>query len=137
MTERTPQPEKKQMESRREKSIALARELSASQEIFPFPGINPEAYSKLKADIARDEGESGYTTAMFDELVERFKNQGMKVVLGKFPESGNVFILPSQSSDIENDSIFPRHLQISEEMDDRLKEFISLQGQMSSFQRRS
>ena len=92
---------------------------------------------KLKADIKADEEASGYTTAMFDNLMERFKAQGMKVVLGKYPASGNVFILPSESSDIENDSIFPKHLQISEITNEKLKKLISLQEKMRSFSIRS
>ena len=120
------------MESRREKIIALAIELSQSWEKLPFPGIDPEAYLKLKADIKTDEEASGYTTAMFDDLMERFNVQGMKVVLGKYPASDNIFILPSESSDIENDSIFPKHLQISGVTSEKLKELISLQEKMRS-----
>ncbi len=108
--------------TRKERTIALAVELSEGRESFPFPGVDPEAYSKIKAGQEED---PGYSTPI-DELVERFKNEGIKVVLGKHPESGNVFILPSQSDDIENDSIFPRHLQINEGMNDKLKELISL-----------
>lgn len=112
--------------TKKEKIIALAVEIIESHEVFSFHGLTQEAYSRLKADIARDEVESGYTTAMFDELVERFENEGMKVVLGKNLESGNVFFLPLQSNDIENDSIFPRYLQISEGMNEKLKELILL-----------
>jgi hypothetical protein len=46
------------------------------------------------------------------------------VVLGEHPESGNVFILPLQSNDIAKDFVFPRHLQISEGMDEKLKRLI-------------
>jgi hypothetical protein len=108
--------------TRKEKIIALAVELSESRESFAFPGIDPEFYSKIKAGQEEDPDHS----TPIDELVERFKNEGMKVVLGKYPESGNVFILPAQSDDIENDSVFPRHLQINEGMNDKLKELISL-----------
>ncbi|MFA5948643.1 MAG: hypothetical protein WC806_06825, partial [Candidatus Gracilibacteria bacterium] len=96
--------------------LALATELRESQEIFAFPGIEAEAYAKLKAS---DEEFPGYVT-LIDELIERFKNEGMKVSLGAYSESEFVFILPAQSSDLRNDSIYPRHLQISETMDERL-----------------
>jgi hypothetical protein len=33
----------------------------------------------------------------------------MKVILGKNSESGNVFMLPAQSNDINNDMILPRY----------------------------
>jgi hypothetical protein len=108
--------------TKKERIIALALELSEGHEVFPFSSIDPESYSKIKAD---EEEMPGYATPI-DELLERFKREGMKVVLGKNPQSGNVFILPSQSDDIENDSLFPRHIQISEEMNERLKELIAL-----------
>ena len=82
-------------------TVILAKELGESHEVFPFPGVNSEAYLGMKDD---EEKFPGYTTPI-DELVKRFENEGMKVVLGKHPDSGNVFILPSQSNDIENDSI--------------------------------
>src|SRR3989338_1247195 len=124
---------KDKIESRREKIAALATELSQSWEKLPFPVIDPEAYLKLKADIKTDEEASGYTTIMFDDLVERFKTQGMKVVLGKYPGSGNVYIVPSESNDIENDSISPRHLQVSGITNENLRELISIQEKMRSF----
>lgn len=102
--------------------IALAKELFERKEHFPFPGIDPESYSKIKAD--QDEF-PGYSTPI-DELMERFQHEGIKVVLGAHPESGNVFILPAESNDIENDSIFPRHLQLSDTMDVALKNLIMM-----------
>jgi len=53
----------------------------------------------------------------------------MKVVLGKYPESGNVFILPAQSDDIVNDNLFPRHLQTNEMMGEKLKKLILLNSE--------
>ena len=102
--------------------VALAVEIIESHEVFPFRGLDSGAYAKIKAD---EEESPGYATPI-DELVKRFEDEGMKVVLGKNPESGNVFILPLQSDDIVNDSLFPRHLQISEGMNEKLKELISL-----------
>jgi len=111
-------------QSPREKYIQLARGLFESHEHFPFSGIDPDEYSKMRAS---EEEFPGYTTPI-DELIERFEKEGMKVVLGKHPESGNVFILPAGSEDIEQDSIAPRQLQISDGMDERLKNLVNGAG---------
>lgn len=105
-----------------EKFVVLAKELSREQKGFSFPGIDPGSYLELKAS---EEEFPGFATPI-DELSERLKSEGMKVVLGRDPNSGNVFILPQRSNNIEKDSIFPKHLQIIEGMDKRLKELILL-----------
>lgn len=105
-----------------ERIIVLASELSKSPDSFPFSGLDAASYSKLKAS---GEEFPGYATPI-DELLERFKNEGVKVVFGDHPDSGNVYILPGGSDDVENDSVFPRHLQIIEGMDEKLKELIFL-----------
>jgi len=102
--------------------IALARELSEGNETFSFPGITTETYSKIKS---LDEEFPGLTTPI-DELIRRFESEGIKVVLGETPESGNIYILPSQSNNIEEDGIFPRQLQDDRVTDDRLKKLISM-----------
>ena len=101
-------------------TIALTIELGETHEAFPFPGINPDSYPGLKA---HDEEFPGYATPI-DELVQRLETEGMKVILGNDPRSGNIYILPVGSNDIEKDSICPRHLQISGIMDEKLKELI-------------
>ncbi len=106
--------------TKKEKIITLAAELYERGEVFPFSGIDPETYSKMKAD---EEEYPGYATPI-DEIVEKLKSEGMKVVLGKNPESGNVFVLPAQSDNIEMDSISPRQLQLGEEMNEKLRELI-------------
>lgn len=108
--------------TRKEKIIALAMELYKSGEIFPFSGIDAESYSKMKAG---EEEDPGYTTPI-DEIIERFKSEGMKVVLGKNPQSGNVFVLPAQSDHIEMDSISPKQLQLNEGMNEKLRGLILL-----------
>jgi hypothetical protein len=108
--------------TRKEKIILLAAELFESNEIFSFSGIEPESYSKMKAG---EEEDPGYTTPI-DEIIERFKSEGMKVVLGKNPQSGNVYILPAESTNIEMDSISPRQLQINEGMNEKLRKLILL-----------
>ena len=102
--------------------FSLAKELFESQEIFPFLGVDPEGYLEMKAG---DEKAPGYTTPT-DEIIERMKGEGIRIVLGKNPQSGNVYVLPSQSTDIEMDSVSPKRLQISEGMNEKLKELIQL-----------
>lgn len=102
--------------------IALAIELNESRETFIFPGMREEDRLKLKAF---EEEFPGHVTPI-DELVERFKDEDMKVVLGKDPGYGSVFILPAHSDDIENDSILPKTLQIIDGMDESIRELISL-----------
>ena len=109
---------KEKMEQRKKRIIALAKELSEAHIIYRFFGVNPDNYSKLKSE---EEEFPGFATPI-DELVQRFKDEGIKVVFGNDPESGNVFILPFLSNDIENDSIFPKHLKVDKDMDSRLKE---------------
>ncbi len=107
--------------------VALTRELSARPEAFPFPGIKPESYARIKAE---EEQYPGFATPI-DNLLARFDSEGMKVVLSpQFPESGNIFILPKGSDDIGNDNLLPRHLQITETMDEKLKKLIELKGSL-------
>jgi|SRR3989344_1834683 len=100
--------------------ILLAEELSRQVKGFPFPGISREARDKIKAG---EEEDPGYATPI-DVLLERFQRHGMKVVLGKNPESGNIFILPRDSDDIEQDNLFPKHLDIHDGMDPKLIKLI-------------
>lgn len=112
---------KNERENRKKRIIALTKELSEMQESLPFSGIDPESYPKLKANDVELEG----LCTPIDDLIQRFEKEGIKVVFGNDPESGNVFILPFGSNDVESDSVFPKHLQIDESMDNsRLKELI-------------
>ncbi|MBL4644630.1 MAG: hypothetical protein JKX80_02065 [Candidatus Pacebacteria bacterium] len=101
---------------------ALALELFESGEVFAFPGIKPESYTKIKAE---QEEIPGYSTPI-DELLKRFQNEGLKVVLGKNPGTGNIYVLPQGSDDIENDSFFPRHLSTEGDIDERLLKLIGM-----------
>lgn len=111
----------RKIEDVRDEMIALAKELSESEEELPFPGISRETYSKMKAT---DEEFPGYSTPI-DELLERFKKEGMKVVSGDRPMSGTVYVLPLGSNDKESDGIFPECLEVNDTMDEKLKELIS------------
>ena len=116
----TPSPEREP--SRKEKLISLAAELFESGEVFPFPGIDPEAYPKMKVSEEEYPGE----VTPIDEIIARLKNEGMKVVTGAEPQSGNVYILPATSTDIKMDGISPKQLRLSPEMNEKLKALISL-----------
>lgn len=109
------------IEEKRRAYIALAQELSEAHERIPFPGINPESYSELRV-VAEEFPE--YTTPI-DELIEKFRVQGMKVMLSESdPKNGSVHILPFDSENVEMDNLFPRHLLITQDMDEKLKKLI-------------
>ena len=97
----------------------LAREIVERNEVFPFPGINPEAYSELKET---DEKYPGYSTPI-DEIISKCQTEGIKVFFGRNPDDGNVFVAPA-STNFVKDCLFPRHLQITEGMDEGLKQLI-------------
>lgn len=114
-------PEKERQE-RVAKILDLVKKINESGERLPFPGIHPEAYTKMKIT---DNEFPGYTTPI-DEIIERCEKEGIKVVTGKHPESGNVFILPAGSNDIEMDSIAPHQLTIESVQNEYLAELIRL-----------
>ena len=90
--------------------------------IFPFPGINHGEYLKMKES---DEKFPGYTTPI-EEIIERCKKLGIKIVLGKHPESGNVFVLPADSDNIEMDSFSLDKLKVNDVKSEHLKAAILL-----------
>jgi len=112
----------KEKNQRRKRMIELGRELDSQGEFFSFPGISPDGYAKIKAT---EEEYPDFTTPV-DDLIERFKREGMRIVLGAHPEGGNVHVLPALSDDIEHDSVPFRHLQINSDMDNRVEELIML-----------
>ena len=87
-----------------------------SQENLDFSGISQKTYEDFKRV---DEEYPGYTTPI-DKLLERFSAEGMKIILGKNPDSGNVFVLPCNSDDIESDSI--PFLKLLDSNDETIKE---------------
>jgi hypothetical protein len=103
--------------------ISLAKELAQRSDPIPFPGIKIENYKELKSV----EEEFPEYCVPIDPLLERFKNEGFRVVFPKkHPESGNVFIVPSQSTDVENDNLFPWQLDTDKVLDEDLKKLILL-----------
>lgn len=117
MSEGPPDHFEKEESARAESILEIAHAVIERNESFPFPGLGPEAHARLRA---AEEEMPGYATPI-DELVARFEQEGLKVALGTHPESGNVFVLRVGSDDIENDSVFPRHLRITDDMNEDLK----------------
>lgn len=120
MINEQPKNEAELREQKNTEIALLAKEIVERNEIFPFPGIDPEAYLELKES---DEKYPGFTTPI-DEIVRRCQTEGIKVFLGRNPDDGNVFLSPAQSEDRASDCLFPKHLQITEGMDEDLKRLI-------------
>lgn len=95
--------------------LALAEKLLPREEPLPFPGVDEASLAKLRAE---EIDYPGFATPV-DELISKMAN-GIKLSLGVHPEIGNVYILPFSSDDIENDSLSPRHLNITPDMDKNL-----------------
>lgn len=102
--------------------VALAKELSENREGFPFPGIDPEEYSRMKAT----EMEFPDYTTPIDILTDKFRSEGVRVFLGQYPESGNVYMLPAGTDKVQSEDAYisPKHLQINEAMDEKIKKLI-------------
>ncbi|MEK7156137.1 MAG: hypothetical protein AAB734_04645 [Patescibacteria group bacterium] len=119
--------------------ITLVKELSESGESFPFPGMEPSERAKLEAV---DEEFPGYTTPL-KEFIPRCEMQGIRVVFSQ--NEKNIFIVPAGSDDTivgdyavsdgtrtgypanrDDRFVNPRHLQVNEMMDHRLKRLIRL-----------
>lgn len=67
----------------------------------------------------------GHTTPT-DEITARCNKEGIKIVLGKHLDSGNVYVLPAGSDDIEMDSIAPHQLETGAVKNKYLSELIQL-----------
>src|SRR6266481_6310268 len=127
MKESFPNPEqleKDEKERKKKEFIALAEGL-ASQEKFPFPGIDPDVYARCKVE---EEQYPEYSIPI-DELIQRFEKEGFRVVFGDVENNQDVFIVPAGGHDVGSfyvgkDRLFPRHLKISGDMDEILKKLI-------------
>jgi len=110
----------------KEEKILRAYELFLNGEVFPFTGIKLATYNRIKTDQEEEIELMGQTVCTpIDELLERYENEGLKVVLGKNPESGNVFVLPRDSDDIVNDSFLLSTLSLDGDIDQRLFDLIN------------
>ena len=107
--------------------LELAKRLGENREPFKFCGINQKYYPTLKAELEElgKQGEVfGVTVTPIDDLITRFKEEGMKV----FWEDLNVFIIPAKcgSGDVWASSISPKHLQIVAGMNEGLVDLIEM-----------
>lgn len=103
-------------EQARQETIGRVESLEGRR--FAFSGISERYNATLSAERAECQD---YFIGTWDELTEKFKAQGIKVHTGK---NGEIHILPGDSTDVENDGIMPRHLEISDDMDEGLKALI-------------
>jgi hypothetical protein len=122
MSESLPQlpSNEEQKKADREKYIQLIETLSQKVDGFPFPGVDEET---LKGLLEEEAKYPGFATPV-EKLLIRMREEGIKIVQGVHPGSGNVFVVPLLSDDIENDSLFPRHLDPTPDMDSQLRELI-------------
>lgn len=100
----------------------LGVELGERAEALPFTGIDEASYATLKED--EEFCPPGYATPI-DELIERFRAHGIKVVLNANTEPGSdTWVVPSDSTDASIyglDRLLARHLKVTEDMDPDLK----------------
>ncbi len=106
--------------------LELIRELVSENRKFDFPGMSPDTYAKLQAEAGEY---SEYATPM-DELVAKFNAEGVKVVPANDPHTAIALVVPYRTGDKIMDSLFPRHLEIIEGMDPKLKTLIELNKKM-------
>ena len=104
-----------------EKLLTHAVEMTR-HEVYPFISIKQEAFDKIHAE---DEEFPGFTTPI-KVLRERMIKEGMKISLGAHPKSGNIFVLPGNSDDIENDSIPLKHIELNATLIEKVEEIRSL-----------
>ncbi|MDB5244483.1 MAG: hypothetical protein JWN18_353 [Parcubacteria group bacterium] len=104
--------------------LCLAVGLSERAESFPFLGLDEKVYSKMKDDENNPNPDYPDTTTPIDERIERLHVHGMRVIIGKNPQTGMVYIMPADSVDIENDGLFPKHLAVREGMDPSLQQLV-------------
>jgi hypothetical protein len=102
--------------------ILLVLKFWDRQESFPFTGI-AEKYAQ-RLEVERTECANFFSP--LSELCARFRAEGMRLHLGKFPLNGDVYVVPKESTDTQNDCIMPRHLAIVPDMDPDLKRLIEL-----------
>ncbi len=105
-----------------DRCLRLGRELSAVPGGFPFPGLTSAAYTKAKIESDADAG-NPYAPTHIDELIKRLEAEGMKIALG-VGNSFEVFVLPQGSDNMDDDGIFVKKLQPTDDMDPRLKQLI-------------
>jgi len=107
MSEKKPEPggeseAAREKRERRARKLGLATEAMERGETFPFPGITREADAGLRAS-AEDIPDR---TTPVDRHLERFENEGMKVVIITKDKISKVWILPTDTDDVEMWGLF-------------------------------
>ncbi len=102
--------------------LEKAKELFESHETFPFPGTRSGLRDRLKAE---QDDYPGFSTPI-NVLLNRFDQEGMKVVLGAESGCGNVYVIPANSDDVYMDNLFPRHLALDKITDERVRALVRL-----------
>lgn len=120
--------EKEAKEQKKRDYIELGKEISERGEVFPFSGVTSKAYADLKA-AAEAYPED---TTPIDKLMEMYRDQGIKIVVSKNPSNATVFIMPRYSDNVDWDSIFPRQLELHDDMDEDLKRLIKLNIELNN-----
>lgn len=115
---------KERLEAARERFISLARELVGRKEKFPFSAIDPNLYESAKKV---EEEYPGYSLPI-DVMIDRFKDEGFKVVLGE--PLGTVLIMPFRSSDLYKSVLPLKYLLPTIDMDERLREIVLAQRKL-------
>lgn len=119
-------PEHLLVEFNKEQYIELATELSRESEPFPFPGIKDNVYMLIKQEeelYFPDPTVMGEVKGV-DEIIDMMNAQGIRIDLGNDPASANVCVLPMLSANRYTESLKPRQLVMTPDMDERLKRLI-------------
>lgn len=104
----------------------LVEKLAKEHEVLPYFPMNTEAYNNTKKD-EKDHPEILHFMSPIDDKLKRMQEQGIKIVLSdKNPQSGNVFVLPAESTDILADSIVLKFIDFDDTIPETLKELLAL-----------
>lgn len=122
---------KEAQEQRKNECIALAEKLEARKEAIPFPGVDEKRFAALLADLTPEDAEfTGIDEAFMHELVKRFAQQGCRVLLTAHRKSGNILVVPKDSTDIDKDSLRPKHFSAEGAPDLEFQLLIRMQQEM-------
>lgn len=131
----TPRPPQEAQSNRElEKQIRNARirelveAIHESGESIPFPGIPADTLKQLQDDDEELLAMRPGSTTPIEQILERCTRVGMKLDLGPYPDSGNVFVLPADSDNIDMDSIQLSSLDTTQITDPKLLELVQLKS---------
>jgi hypothetical protein len=114
---------KRNEETPEQEKSRLYKELIEGGGVFRFPGIDPEQYKKMKQG---DEEDIYGVMTPTDTLIDRFSIHGVRFAETKFPESGNILIIPNDSYDLAKDSILIKNLDLKGVEDPKVARLLDL-----------